>query len=174
MSQLSTGAPQNIPNGQVLSANCVKLLAPISGRDIMPAGENYMEQAKEFNGSGHVTADKTERPNHPIIFTERATRIIVCRDPTFSHDRQGEIGAITDKKWYRATEAGACDYVWGNTISNDMTRRSVSATTGPVAISKDDLLPVLKIDTHINSLLVPSSTTEDVLPSISTLHDTIP
>ncbi len=38
--------------GEVLPLSSVKLLAPISGRDVLAVGKNYAEHAKEFNASG--------------------------------------------------------------------------------------------------------------------------
>ena len=38
--------------GDVLPLSSVKLLAPISGRDVLAVGKNYAEHAKEFNASG--------------------------------------------------------------------------------------------------------------------------
>lgn len=38
--------------GHVLPLSSVKLLAPISGRDVLAVGKNYAEHAKEFNASG--------------------------------------------------------------------------------------------------------------------------
>jgi 2-keto-4-pentenoate hydratase/2-oxohepta-3-ene-1,7-dioic acid hydratase in catechol pathway len=37
---------------EVLKASEVKLLAPISGRDVLAVGKNYVDHAKEFNSSG--------------------------------------------------------------------------------------------------------------------------
>jgi 2-keto-4-pentenoate hydratase/2-oxohepta-3-ene-1,7-dioic acid hydratase in catechol pathway len=36
----------------VFKASEVKLLAPISGRDVLAVGKNYVDHAKEFNASG--------------------------------------------------------------------------------------------------------------------------
>lgn len=38
--------------GEVLPLSSVKLLAPVSGRDVLAVGKNYAEHAKEFNASG--------------------------------------------------------------------------------------------------------------------------
>lgn len=127
---IAAGASRIIPDGEPLSANDVKFLAPISGRDIMAVGKNYMEHAKEFNSSGFDSSDKTDRPSHPVIFTKRATSIIahgetILPHPEFSQtlDYEGEIGVIIGKTGYRVSEADAWDYVWGYTNINDMTAR---------------------------------------------------
>lgn len=68
---IESGASKIIANGAPISAADVKLLAPISGRDVMAVGKNYMEHAKEFNSSGYDSSDKMDRPSHPVIFTKR-------------------------------------------------------------------------------------------------------
>ncbi|KAG5768910.1 hypothetical protein H9Q73_013702 [Fusarium xylarioides] len=192
---IAAGASQIIPDGEPLSADDVKLLAPISGRDIMAVGKNYMEHAKEFNSSGYDSSDKTDRPSHPVIFTKRATSIIahgetILPHPEFSQtlDYEGEIGVIIGKTGYRVSETDAWDYVWGYTNINDMTARErqrdhkqffigkspdTFCPIGPVAVSKDDLPSVLKVETHVNGELRQSSTTQDLIFSIPTLIKTI-
>ncbi|KAK2668089.1 Fumarylacetoacetase-like, C-terminal domain superfamily [Fusarium oxysporum f. sp. vasinfectum] len=192
---IAAGASRIIPDGEVLAAKDVKLLPTISGRDIMAVGKNYMEHAKEFNSSGYDSSDKTDRPSHPVIFTKRATSIIAHGDVILPHaefsqtlDYEGEIGVVVGKTGYRVSEADAWDYVWGYTIINDMTARErqrdhkqffigKSADTfcpiGPVAVSKDDLPSVLKVETHVNGELRQSSTTQDLIFSIPTLIKTI-
>lgn len=39
---------------EIIPLSSVKLLAPISGRDILAVGKNYVDHAKEFNASGYV------------------------------------------------------------------------------------------------------------------------
>ncbi|CZR45071.1 uncharacterized protein FPRO_15754 [Fusarium proliferatum ET1] len=192
---IAAGASQVIPDGDPLPANDVKLLAPISGRDIMAVGKNYMEHAKEFNSSGYDSSDKTDRPSHPVIFTKRATSIIahgetILPHPEFSQtlDYEGEIGVIIGKTGYRVSEADAWDYVWGYTNINDMTARErqrdhkqffigkspdTFCPMGPVAVSKNNLPSVLKVETHVNGEPRQSSTTEDLIFSIPTLIKTI-
>ncbi|KAJ0155435.1 Uncharacterized protein HZ326_2330 [Fusarium oxysporum f. sp. albedinis] len=192
---IAAGASRIIPDGEALAAKDVKLLPTISGRDIMAVGKNYMEHAKEFNSSGYDSSDKTDRPSHPVIFTKRATSIIAHGDVILPHaefsqtlDYEGEIGVVVGKTGYRVSEADAWDYVWGYTIINDMTARErqrdhkqffigKSADTfcpiGPVAVSKDDLPSVLKVETHVNGQLRQSSTTQDLIFSIPTLIKTI-
>jgi 2-keto-4-pentenoate hydratase/2-oxohepta-3-ene-1,7-dioic acid hydratase in catechol pathway len=127
---IAAGPSKITPNGEVLPAKHVRLLPPISGRDILAVGKNYMEHAKEFNSSGYDSSDKTDRPSHPVIFTKRATSIIadgseVLLHPEFSQtvDYEGEIGVIIGKSGFRVEEADAMQYVWGYTIINDLTAR---------------------------------------------------
>lgn len=108
----------------------VKLLAPISGRDVLAVGKNYSEHAKEFNSSGFDSSDKVDIPTHPVIFTKRATSITADGEDIFLHpdftqtlDYEGEIGVIIGKSGFRVREEDAWDYVWGYTIINDVTAR---------------------------------------------------
>lgn len=135
---------------EVIPVSSVKLLAPISGRDVLAVGKNYAEHAKEFNASGYShrdhykmperheanatcrydASDKVDQPTHPVIFTKRATSIIAHGEDIFPHkgftesvDYEGEIGVIVGKSGFRIPESQAMDYVWGYTIINDMTAR---------------------------------------------------
>ncbi|KAF4964497.1 hypothetical protein FSARC_7561 [Fusarium sarcochroum] len=192
---IAAGASHIIADGETVPAKDVKLLPAISGRDILAVGKNYMEHAKEFNSSGFDSSDKTDRPSHPVIFTKRATSIIahgedILPHPDFSQtvDYEGEIGVIIGKAGFRVEEADAWDYVWGYTIINDVTARErqrdhkqffigkspdTFCPIGPIAVSKDNLPATLKVETHVNSELRQSATTEDLIFSIPTLIKTI-
>lgn len=41
-----------IPAGEELKLSEVRLLPPISGRDVLAVGKNYFDHAKEFHASG--------------------------------------------------------------------------------------------------------------------------
>ncbi|CAG9948325.1 unnamed protein product [Clonostachys rosea f. rosea IK726] len=192
---IAAGPSKITPNGEVLPAKHVRLLPPISGRDILAVGKNYMEHAKEFNSSGYDSSDKTDRPSHPVIFTKRATSIIadgseVLLHPEFSQtvDYEGEIGVIIGKSGFRVEEADAMQYVWGYTIINDLTARErqrdhkqffigkspdTFCPMGPIAVPKEDLPVTLKVETHINGELRQSATSEDLIFSIPNLIKTI-
>lgn len=108
----------------------VKMLPPISGRDVLAVGKNYHEHAKEFNRSGFDSSDKVDIPSHPVIFTKRATSIIANGEAIYHHpdftqslDYEGEIGVIIGKAAFRVREEDAPDHVWGYTIINDVTAR---------------------------------------------------
>ncbi|VUC30790.1 unnamed protein product [Clonostachys rosea] len=192
---ITAGASNIIANGDALPAEGVKLLPPISGRDILAVGKNYMEHAKEFNSSGYDSSDKTDRPSHPVIFTKRATSIVadgseVLLHPEFSQtvDYEGEIGVIIGKSGFRVEEADAMEYVWGYTIINDITARErqrdhkqffigkspdTFCPMGPIAVPKEDLPATLKVETHINGELRQGATSEDLIFSIPNLIKTI-
>ncbi|KPI42413.1 uncharacterized protein AB675_9488 [Cyphellophora attinorum] len=173
----------------------VKLLAPISGRDVLAVGKNYVDHAKEFNSSGYDSSDKVDIPTHPVIFTKRATSIIAHGEEIYPHpkftdsvDYEGEIGVIVGKPGYRIQESEAMDYVWGYTIINDMTARErqrdhkqfyigkspdTFCPMGPVAVPKSYLPDVLKIETRVNGEQRQSATTEQLIFSIPHLIKTL-
>lgn len=127
---IEAGSSNVIPSGEPIPISSVKLLAPISGRDILAVGKNYADHAKEFNNSGFDSSDKVALPSHPVIFTKRATSIAADGQPIFSHpgftetlDYEGEIGVIIGKPGFRINEGQAWNHVWGYTIINDVTAR---------------------------------------------------
>jgi 2-keto-4-pentenoate hydratase/2-oxohepta-3-ene-1,7-dioic acid hydratase in catechol pathway len=116
--------------GEPIPTSSTKILAPITGRDILCVGKNYAAHAKEFNTSGFDSSDKVDIPTHPVIFTKRFSSIIADGDEIYPHpkftktvDYEGEIGVIIGKSGFRISEADAMDYVWGYTIINDITAR---------------------------------------------------
>ena len=50
-----------LPAGEPIPLDSVKLLPPISGRDVLAVGKNYSEHAKEFNKSGYDASDKVDQ-----------------------------------------------------------------------------------------------------------------
>ncbi|KAM0262141.1 hypothetical protein ACHAQJ_001884 [Trichoderma viride] len=192
---IEAGPLQIVTSGAALPLSSVKLLAPISGRDVLAVGKNYMEHAKEFNASGYDSSDKVDLPSHPVIFTKRATSIIADGEDIFLHpefsksvDYEGEIGVIVGKAGFRIPKEKAMDYVWGYTIINDMTARErqrdhkqfyigKSADTfcpmGPTAVPKEYLPSVLRVQTHVNGELRQDATTDDLIFDIPTLISTL-
>jgi hypothetical protein len=127
---IEAGPSKIISDGDPISVSRVRLLPPISGRDVLAVGKNYMEHAKEFNGSGYDSSDKVDRPSHPVIFTKRATSIIADGEDIYPHegfsdtvDYEGEIGVIIGRPGFRIDEGNAWSHVWGYTIINDITAR---------------------------------------------------
>ncbi|RFU79584.1 hypothetical protein TARUN_2632 [Trichoderma arundinaceum] len=192
---IEAGSSQIVASGPTIPLTSVKLLAPLSDRDVLAVGKNYMEHAKEFNSSGYDSSDKVDQPSHPVIFTKRATSIVGDGDDVFLHpsftqslDYEGEIGIIIGKAGYQVPKENAIDYVWGYTIINDVTAREKqrdhkqffigkSADTfcpiGPVAIPKEDLPSILRIQTHVNGELRQNATTKDLIFDIGTLISTL-
>lgn len=127
---IEAGSSNITAAGNSVLASSVKKLPPLSGRDVLAVGKNYMEHAREFNSSGYDSSDKVDAPSHPVIFTKRATSIIADGQDIYPHpgfteslDYEGEIGVIIGQPGFRVSEQDAWDYVWGYTIVNDMTAR---------------------------------------------------
>ncbi|KAF2083413.1 hypothetical protein K490DRAFT_69843 [Saccharata proteae CBS 121410] len=175
--------------------SAVKLLPPISGRDVLAVGKNYAEHAKEFNSSGYDSSDKVDQPTHPVIFTKRATSIIAHGEEIYPHvgftesaDYEGEIGVVIGKSGFRISEENAMDHVWGYTIINDVTARErqrdhkqfyigKSADTycpmGPIAVPASKLPAVLELETRVNGELKQKATSADLIFSIPHLIKTL-
>lgn len=173
----------------------VRLLAPISGRDVLAVGKNYVEHAREFNASGYDASDKADQPTHPVIFTKRATSIIGPNDSILLHqnftstvDYEGEIGIIIGKPGFQISEQNALDHVWGFTIVNDMTARErqrdhkqfflgkspdTFCPIGPVAVPKESLPENLTIQTFVNGEKRQEATLKDLIFDIPKLIATI-
>lgn len=181
--------------GDSLELSAVKLLAPISDRDVLAVGKNYVDHAKEFSQSGYDSSDKAEQPSHPVIFTKRATSIIAHGDDIYPHvgftesvDYEGEIGVIVGKAGFQVSEADADDYVWGYTIVNDMTARErqrdhkqfyigkspdTFCPMGPVAVPKEDLTFPLSIQTFVNGEKRQDADSSMLIFSVASLIATI-
>lgn len=184
-----------VPAGEAIPLDSVKLLPPISGRDILCVGKNYAAHAQEFNKSGYDASDKADQPNHPVIFTKRSTSIVssghdICPHPDFTQtlDYEGEIGVIIGKPGFAIDEKNAMDHVWGYTIINDVTAREKqrdhkqfylgkSADTfcpmGPVAVPAGQLPKALRVQTHVNGEKRQDGTTEDLIFSVANLVKTL-
>ena len=128
-------ACQTASENAQIDAEAITLLAPIPfpRRNVFCVGRNYHEHAKEFHDSGFdATADATPTPEHPIIFTKATTSVIGPNvpilsdlDPTHTVDYEGELGVVIGKKGRSITKAEAFDYVYGYTIINDVTARTL-------------------------------------------------
>ncbi|EPQ51842.1 hypothetical protein GLOTRDRAFT_107938 [Gloeophyllum trabeum ATCC 11539] len=184
-----------IPSGEPVSLSSVKLLPPISGRDVLAVGKNYSDHAKEFNASGYDASDKVDMPSHPVIFTKRATSIIASGEEIYPHpdftqtlDYEGEIGVIIGKAGYRIEQKDAWNHVWGYTIINDVTAREKqrdhkqfyigkSADTfcpmGPIAVPAKKLQGPLRVQTYVNGEKRQEGVTEQLIFSIPVLIETL-
>ncbi|KAK5161633.1 hypothetical protein LTR04_003990 [Oleoguttula sp. CCFEE 6159] len=181
---IEAGEDRIAASGDSVSASSVKVLPPISGRDVLAVGKNYSEHAKEFNSSGYDSSDKVDIPTHPVIFSKRATSIIANEEDIYPHpeftesvDYEGEIGVIVGKAGFRISEKDAMDYVWGYTIINDMTARERQRDHKQFYIGKspDTFCPMalLRVQTHVNGEPRQDATTEDLIFSIPFLIKTL-
>ena len=111
----------------------LKAPIPVPRRDVIAVGRNYHDHAKEFHNSGFdATAGATAVPDDPIIFTKATTSVSGPFDPIPSYldysnstDYEGELAVIIGKQGRGISKADAFDYVYGYSISNDVTARSL-------------------------------------------------
>jgi len=116
-----------------LNLNDLDLIAPIPvpRRNVFCVGRNYHEHAQEFHDSGFdAIAGATATPDDPIIFTKATTSVSGPTDPIPSYldssnstDYEGELAVIIGKEGRGISKADALDYVYGYTVSNDVTAR---------------------------------------------------
>ena len=111
----------------------LKAPIPVPRRDVIAVGRNYHDHAKEFHNSGFdATAGATAVPDDPIIFTKATTSVSGPFDPIPSYldysnstDYEGELAVIIGKQGRGISKADAFDYVYGYSISNEVTARSL-------------------------------------------------
>jgi 2-keto-4-pentenoate hydratase/2-oxohepta-3-ene-1,7-dioic acid hydratase in catechol pathway len=127
----------------------VKLLAPIPNpRDIIAVSQNYVTHVMEtcrLNGVEYV------RPEYCSYFWRRVNRAIphngnICLHAGISSmmDYEVELAVVIGKECSRVTEKDALDYVFGYTISNDITARDIQKNLPQYAYAKglDDTTPI--------------------------------
>jgi 2-keto-4-pentenoate hydratase/2-oxohepta-3-ene-1,7-dioic acid hydratase in catechol pathway len=172
----------------------VRLLAPIRPRNnVMCVGKNYINHAREFNSSGFDASAKQTVPEAPVIFTKALSSLVgpgdpvrVSDDPTGTSDYEGELGVVIGPGGHKIAEADAWAHVYGYTIVNDVTIRSLqkrhvqffigkSAATycpmGPVLVTADEIdnVEALRVQTRINGELRQDAPVKDLIFDIPRL-----
>jgi 2-keto-4-pentenoate hydratase/2-oxohepta-3-ene-1,7-dioic acid hydratase in catechol pathway len=155
-----TTAPEFGPP-QTLSS--VKLAAPIGplAKNVMAVGKNYHDHAQEFARSGFdQSGDKVEVPEFPVVFTKAVTSLAdpgqglpASADPSNSTDYEAELGVVIGRHCKNVKRADAYDVVFGYTIVNDATARTIQqrhkqwflgksltgfCPVGPVLVTRDE------------------------------------
>ncbi len=130
------GAPAGtLQHGAPRALDSVRLAAPVGplAKNVICVGKNYYDHAEEFARSGvDQSGDKQEAPADPVVFTKAATSLAdplqpipATSDPTHSVDYEGELGVVIGRRCRNVTRADALDYVFGYTVVNDVTARTV-------------------------------------------------
>jgi 2-keto-4-pentenoate hydratase/2-oxohepta-3-ene-1,7-dioic acid hydratase in catechol pathway len=178
----------------------LRLLAPIPrpAKNIFCVGKNYHEHAKEFHDSGFdASAGAAAIPDLPIIFTKAATTVIGpeapipgSSDPTQSVDYEGELTVVIGKGGHGIGKADAYAHVFGYTIINDVTARTLQhahkqwflgknldgfCPMGPCVVTADEVPDVtkLRLETRVNGEVRQSAAVSDLIFDIPTLIETI-
>ncbi|MBI2713871.1 MAG: fumarylacetoacetate hydrolase family protein [Rhizobiales bacterium] len=124
-----------LDHGAPLALDSVKLAAPVGplAKNVVCVGKNYHEHAQEFARSGiDQSGDKLEVPEAPVVFTKAVTSLAdplqglpASTDPTNSTDYEGELGVVIGRRAKNVGRADAYNVVFGYTIVNDATARTV-------------------------------------------------
>ena len=118
--------------GEGLPLERVRLLAPIPRpvQDVICLGINYFDHAKE---SESVAGKGVKAPDtFPIYFSKRVHEAVAPGGDILSHsdlvadlDYEAELAVVIGKAAYNVSEADALDYVFGYTILNDVSARTI-------------------------------------------------
>lgn len=110
----------------------VRLLAPIPRpeQDVICLGINYFDHAKE---SERVTGKGAKAPDtFPIYFSKRVHEAVAPGSDIDSHsdivadlDYEAELAVVIGRRAYNVSEAEALEYVFGYTILNDVSARTI-------------------------------------------------
>jgi 2-keto-4-pentenoate hydratase/2-oxohepta-3-ene-1,7-dioic acid hydratase in catechol pathway len=177
----------------------VKLLAPIPrpARNVFCVGKNYHEHAKEFASSGFDSTAKEVIPEAPVVFSKPPSSVIATGetvlgslDPTASVDYEGELAVVIGRGGRGIAKADAAAHVFGYTIVNDVTARTLQqkhrqwllgkgidtfCPMGPAILTADEVPDVRKLNlrTWVNGELRQDAVVADLIFDIPTLIETI-
>ena len=178
----------------------VTLNAPIwpPVRDPFAVGRNYHEHAKEFHDSGFdATSGSKAVPDHPIIFTKATTSVTGPFDPVPAHldktnttDYEGELAVIIGPGGRGISKSEALNHVYGYTVSNDVTARTLQhqhkqwnigkgidgyCPMGPYLLTSDEAGDVndMHLQTWVNGELRQDALVKDLIFDVPTLVATI-
>jgi len=187
------GGEGRIPLGNV------KLLAPIPrpARNILCVGKNYYDHAEEFHSSGVDASGKEAIPEVPIMFTKWPNSVIGSGEPipagndyTHSTDYEGELAVVIGDGGRNIAKKDAYDHVYGYTIVNDATARTLQnrhrqwflgksldgyCPMGPCIVTGDEIKDVgkLRLTTRVNGEVRQDAAVSQLIFDIPTLIETL-
>jgi len=183
-----------------LPIGSAQLVAPIPlpRRNIFCIGKNYAAHAREFQQSGFdATSSGQDVPTAPVVFTKAPSSVIgpeaailANLDPTNSVDYEGELGVVIGRGGRGISRTDAMDHVFGYTIINDVTARTLQhkhkqwflgksidsfCPMGPTLVTADEIPDPtrLKLETRVNGELRQNAVVSDLIFDIPTLIETI-
>jgi 2-keto-4-pentenoate hydratase/2-oxohepta-3-ene-1,7-dioic acid hydratase in catechol pathway len=132
-----------IHTGRIIKLDPTKLLTPVTPSKIVLIGKNYPEHIREMQAQGKPSEE-------PIIFMKPPTSVIGPRDPIPRYgwldrvDYEGELAAVIGKKLFRSDFETVKRSVFGYTILNDVTARTLQKKDGQWTRAKgfDGFCPV--------------------------------
>ena len=178
----------------------VRLHAPIPrpAKNILCVGKNYYDHAKEFHNSGFdASAGKDAIPELPIIFTKWPNSVIAHGEPipsyldyTNSTDYEGELTVVIGPGGRGIAKKDAFDHVYGFTIINDATARTLQnqhkqwflgksldgyCPMGPCIVTADEVRNVTKLQltTRVNGEVRQDAPVSQLIFDIPTLIETL-
>jgi 2-keto-4-pentenoate hydratase/2-oxohepta-3-ene-1,7-dioic acid hydratase in catechol pathway len=175
------------------------LLAPIPrpAKNIFCVGKNYREHAREFAGSGFDASTQEVVPEAPVVFSKPPTSVSGPGDaiPSFldstdSVDYEGELAVVIGKAGRGIRRADWQQHVFGYTIVNDVTARTLQhrhrqwilgkgidgfCPMGPAILTADEVPDpkLLRLTTHINGELRQDALVGDLIFDIPSLIEAI-
>ena len=182
-----------------VAREAVRLLAPIPRprRNIFCVGKNYHEHAKEFARSGFDSTAKEIVPEAPVVFSKPPSAVIGpgetvlgSLDPTASVDYEGELAVVIGAGGRGISKADAMAHVFGYTIVNDVTARTLQqkhrqwligkgidtfCPMGPAILTAEAVADpaALTLKTWVNGELRQDAVVADLIFDIPTLIETI-
>jgi 2-keto-4-pentenoate hydratase/2-oxohepta-3-ene-1,7-dioic acid hydratase in catechol pathway len=173
-------------SGQVAPLSSVQLRAPLTPRNLICIGLNYMDHCRETN---------SPVPVRPVIFAKFSNAlagpddtITWHADATETVDYEAELGVIIGKRCYRVAEADALSYVGGYTCVNDVSARDIQNSDsgrqwtlgktpdgfcpiGPALVTADDIPnpQALGIRCILNEQVVQNSNTKEMIFTVAHL-----
>ena len=183
-----------------LALDSVKIHAPFPrpARNILCVGKNYHDHAREFHASGFDASAGTDAiPEVPIIFTKWPNSVIgpgeaipSANDYTNSTDYEGELTVVIGEGGRDITQKKALDHVYGYTIVNDVTARTLQnrhkqwflgksldgyCPMGPCIVTADEVEDVsqLRLLTKVNGELRQDAYVSQLIFDIPVLIETL-
>ncbi len=177
-----------------------RLHAPIPrpAKNILCVGKNYYDHAQEFHASGvDASAGKDAIPELPIMFTKWPNSVIASGEPipgyldyTNSTDYEGELTAVVGPGGRGIGRKDAYDHVYGYTIINDATARTLQkehrqwflgksldgyCPMGPCIVTADEVPDVtrLRLITRVNGEMRQDALVSQLIFDIPALIETL-
>lgn len=171
---------------------------PRPARNVLCVGRNYHDHAREFHSSGFdASAGPDAIPEVPIMFTKWPSSVIgplepipSANDPTNSTDYEGELTVVIGEGGRNITQKNAYDHVYGYTIVNDVTARTLQSRhkqwflgksldgycpMGPCIVTADEIEDVtqLRLSTTVNGEMRQDAYVSQLIFDIPMLIETL-
>lgn len=177
------------PAGTTFPLSSVRLHAPLRPGKIVGVGLNYIEHVEESSRSLDTAK---ELPDRPVLFSKPGTAVVGPGEPiqhnggmTQQLDWECELAVVMGTAARNVSEAEALDYVFGYSITNDISARDQRrggqwffskgqdsyAPFGPVIVTTDEITNPhsLRLSLTVNGVQRQNGNSEHMLFKIPTL-----